>query len=239
MDRRDLQQMVKSDQPRWKRFDSGRAKHDIYQQQEYGTYFRTKFLWDYYLTLTFSRDVSSEQATALVNQYLREVEEKIRAPLSCLIAKEQTYSGLGKPTGRVHFHLLLSCSTTLTREFLRDQWQVPKYGGDRTSGPSACVLPYDTERSATYYLFKNLHRPSWDWAEWRLQGASLRKPKSFATSSAARRAWNRNQDRQRNSAALSIGSPRVTPTPVLSDGMSNLLTQSIDSQANPGDPPDH
>src|ERR1700733_15700601 len=155
MKKGDQQQMSKSNQPRWKRFDSGRTMHDIHQQQEYGTYFKAKFLWDWYLTMTFSRDVSSEQATALLNQYLREIEEKIQAPLSCLIAKEQTYSGLGKPTGRVHFHLLLSCATTLTREFLRDQWQVPKYGGDGTSGPSACVLPYDAKRSATHYLFKN------------------------------------------------------------------------------------
>jgi excisionase family DNA binding protein len=118
--------MIKSHQQQPDRFDSGPDRRHIHQQQEYATWFRGQFRWNWYITLTFSREVSSEQATVLLNEYLRGIEELTRAHLSCLIAKEQTYSGLGKPTGRVHFHQLVSGATALTEELLRDCWQVPQ-----------------------------------------------------------------------------------------------------------------
>lgn len=140
--------MEKQGQTIRRRFDSGRTSHDVRQQQEYATWFRNQFRWDWYLTLTFSGELSSQHASNLLHEYLREIEEKVHAPLSCLIAKEQKYSGLGKPSGRVHF---ISCShaTRTYKEFLRDHWQQPKYGGDRTSGPSADVRPYLSDISAT------------------------------------------------------------------------------------------
>ena len=97
-------------------------------RQGYADWFRT-FDWSLYVTLIFSRDRTRTLADLLVEQYLREVEKSIRAPLSCLIAPEEKYSGLGMPAGRAHFHLLVGSGVTLNSRTFVDIWQQPNYGG--------------------------------------------------------------------------------------------------------------
>lgn len=167
-------------------------------QQQYADWFKTRFSWDWYITLTFSCDPSSERAKVLLREYLREIEVTARAPLACLIAEERTtYSGLGLPGGRVHFHLLIRGARSMNANVLREWWRQKRFGGDRTSGSSADARVYKETISATNYLFKNLYNSSWDWSDWRLGQASKRKPASFATSSKARRTWKRQQQRGR------------------------------------------
>jgi len=146
----------------------------IERRQGYADWFRT-FDWRWYITLTFSRDRTRNQADALLEQCLRQVEEHIHAPLSCLIAPEQKQSGLGKEAGRGHFHLLVGCGPTLTPNTFVNIWRQPNYGGTWVSkrktvgqkleaGESAYVVPYDTSIDASFYLFKTLHTSDWDWS---------------------------------------------------------------------------
>jgi hypothetical protein len=54
-------------------------------RQGYADWFR-RFKWSFYVTLTFSREKQKNHADLLLEQCLCEVEQLIRAPLSCLIA---------------------------------------------------------------------------------------------------------------------------------------------------------
>jgi hypothetical protein len=176
------------------------ASHTPYLRQQYADWFRRDFRWDIFATLTFSRDLTSTHANALLGVYLRGIEEEVRAPLACLIAEEQGPSR-ADATGRVHFHLLIHCAKPLDPVRLTDVWRKDCFGGDDTSGPSAVVRPYEKKISATFYMMKELRNPKWGWSEWRLEGASKRKPKSFATSTKARRRWKREQIRAQQYAA--------------------------------------
>ena len=170
---------------------------DRYLQQEYGDWFREDFHWNLFATLTFSHDLTSGRANAVLGAYLREIEEEFRAPLACVITEERAPSITGKGPGRVHFHLLIHCAKPLDPVHLMNVWREDRFGGDRTVGPSAEVRVYQKEISATYYMFKHRHDPDFNWRPWHLEMASKRKPKSYATSSEARRKWKRQQERAR------------------------------------------
>src|ERR1019366_2494267 len=175
----------------------GPTRFDRYLQQQYADWFRKAFHWNLYVTLTFSYDLTSGRANGLLGTYLREIEGEVGAPLACLIAEERGPSTMGKVLGRVHFHLLIRCAKPLDTVLLTDVWREDRFGGDRTVGPSAVVRGYQREISATYYMFKHRHDPDCNWMHWRLEGASKRKPKSYATSSRVRRMWKRQQERAR------------------------------------------
>src|ERR1700733_8569338 len=71
--------------------------------------------WRFWVTLTFSWDVSRSKAAFTLNEYFNKLETIYRDSVSCVIAQEQkTISGSGKPAGRVHFHLLMGSSVSLT-----------------------------------------------------------------------------------------------------------------------------
>jgi hypothetical protein len=173
------------------------TRFDRYLQQQYADYFRKAFHWNLYETLTFSYELTSGRANAVLGTYLREIEEEVGAPLACLITEERGPSITGKGLGRVHFHLLMRCAKPLDPVHLTNLWREDRFGGDRTIGPSAEVRAYQEEISATYYMFKHRHDPDCNWMHWRLEGASKRKPKSYATSSKVRRMWTRQQERVR------------------------------------------
>lgn len=143
-----------------------KTRADIKLQRAYGEWIQEDYVWNWYVTLTFSHDVSANDAKSRLLAYFNEIEEHVRAPLGCIITQEQAaYSGLGKPGGRLHFHLLLYCAKSLSRDLLEDRWQQPCYGGNRTSGASARAKPYNGAISASLYLFKDLHHPSSDCLE--------------------------------------------------------------------------
>jgi hypothetical protein len=163
--------------------------------------------WQLYVTLTMSQDKTSHQGDVLLEQYLREVEEFIRAPLSCLIAPEQKYSGLGMPPGRAHFHLLVGSGAILESRAFVNIWRQPNYGGTWVSkhkGPnqklesceSAYVLPYDTSIDASFYLFKTLGNSDWEWSLRRGHLISREEPESAAGSSKMRKVLARNLARR-------------------------------------------
>ncbi|MEO6801755.1 MAG: hypothetical protein ABI197_00770 [Granulicella sp.] len=171
-------------------------------RRQYADWFRKAFTWQLFATLTFSHDQTSWFANAALGRYLRRIEEETGAPLACLIAEEGDYSVRGENTGRLHFHLLIHCAKHLDRLHLTEVWKEDCFGGDRTVGPSALVSGYEREVSGTFYMMKEQRDPDWEWAEWRLEGASKRKPKRFATSSEARRMWKRQQQRAQLSVDL-------------------------------------
>lgn len=180
------------------------ARVDPYLRQQQAYWFRTAFHWDIFATLTFSHDLTSVSANAVLGRYLRRIEGESGAPLACLIAEEGGTVVLGEATGRIHFHLLIRCSKPLDALHLVNVWQEDCFGGVRTVGPSAEVRPYKREISAVFYMLKGLRDPGWGWSEWRIEGASKRKPKRLATSKEARRMWKREQNRAQRFLARAV-----------------------------------
>ena len=164
----------------------------LHLRQGYADWFRT-FDWSYYVTLTVSRDRKRNHADFLLEEYLRQVEQQIRAPLSCLIAPEEKYSGLGMPAGRAHFHLLVGCGAIVSPSKFVDIWRQPNYGGTWVSKrkandeklearDSAYVLPYDRSIDASFYLFKTMGSSDWEWSLRRGHLISPQQPASAARS---------------------------------------------------------
>jgi hypothetical protein len=175
-------------------YDRLPTQRDIYHQQNQAEYWR-QFPWGWYVTLTFSKDRSADRASVLLEEYLNEIETLVKAPLSCLISMEKKYSGLGRPAGRVHFHMLIACARPLDPKRLEDLWNQPRYGGTWVTGKSALVVPYDAAIDASFYMFKSLSDPAWDWSARNLDLISPARPASCTTSSRARRRLRRNQER--------------------------------------------
>jgi hypothetical protein len=162
----------------------------------YGQWMQT-FHWKWWVTLTFSNDLSRERANVILKEYLNELEAKYHDSFSCLIAQEQkTFSGSGKSAGRVHFHLLVGCAANLTVRAFTDLWQQSRFGGKGTSGSSAHVEPYDPEKDAAYYCFKLLQDRSWDWDFHNLEMVSATPPMSAQHNARTRRKLHRRAERQ-------------------------------------------
>ena len=156
------------------------------------------FRWSWWVTLTFDREVGSLEASALLERFLRELEVRSADTLSCLIVKEQKhYSGLGKPAGTIHFHLLVSSTADLSVEVFKEYWERPPYGGERTSGPSAHVQRYDQSRSPTYCIFKTLRESPDNWELRRPEIMSPTRPASWHTSAGTRRSIRHQEARDR------------------------------------------
>lgn len=82
------------------------------------------------MTGSFSRNVGREEAKALLEEYLCQLEVTHRDCLSCVIAQEQkALSGCGKSSGRVHFHLLIACVVNLMERSFSDVWNVKSLAG--------------------------------------------------------------------------------------------------------------
>jgi hypothetical protein len=153
--------------------------------------------WRWFVTLTFSEDVGRDRANAILDECLDELEAAFHDSLTCMIAQEQkTYSGSGKPAGRVHFHLLIGGAVDLPAKAIINWWQQPKFGGSRTSGAGADVRAYDPTGGAANYLLKFQVDPAWDVRFRNLELLSPLTPASAATSSRMRRKLQRCEERK-------------------------------------------
>jgi hypothetical protein len=154
--------------------------------------------WRWWVTLTFSRDIGSARADAILGEYLNEFEATHRDSLTCMIAQEQkTISGSGRPAGRVHFHVLIGSSIDHGAKALQQLWQQARYGGNRTSGAGADVRPYDPQRGALVYLQKALMEKSSGLTFHNLELLSPVAPESATKSAEVRRKLKRCEDRKR------------------------------------------
>jgi hypothetical protein len=201
---------VKSDDNRkWSRTNAGPPR----LKQAYGDFFR-EFPWQLYVTLTFSRDISNNQADAILDRFIDDMEQRIRAPLSVLIGKERgNYSGCGRPSIRIHFHLLLECAYPVDARLLADVWKKPEYGGERTQGPGAWVVPYDPKLDAASYVMKGITDPNCDWSFRNLDLISPKTPASYATSAKMRSRLKRHRRRQH--LAISTQAPSISSLPTV------------------------
>jgi hypothetical protein len=174
-------------------------------RQGYADWFRT-FRWSYYLTLIFSRDRKRNHADFLLESYLQEIEKFSRAPISCLISPEEKYSGLGMPAGRVHFHILVGCSSIVKQDTFVNTWRQPNYGGTWVSkrrvnnqklqaSESIDIQPYRSSIDASYYLFKTMGLSDWEWSLRRGHLVSPEPPASTMRSTKMRRYLSRQAAR--------------------------------------------
>lgn len=161
--------------------------------------------WKYWVTFTFSRDLGPDEANAILNDYLNEMEAAYHDCLTCMIGLEQkTLSGSGKPSGRVHFHLLIGSAVDISPNVLKNWWQLPKFGGSRTAGAGADVRIYDPRRGAISYLLKFRADPAWDVRYRNLELLSPLTPISAETSSKMRRKLQRCEERRTRATAKPI-----------------------------------
>ena len=168
--------------------------------------------WRWWVTLTFSHDVGSTRADAVLTEFLNEFEATHHDSLTCVIAKEQkTVSGSGRPAGRIHFHALIGSSIDHGVKALQELWQQARYGGDRTSGAGADVRPYDPQRGALVYLQKALTEDSSGLRLHNLELLSPIAPKSAGNSAKVRRTLKRCEDRKRAHSSIH----HVEPSPVM------------------------
>jgi hypothetical protein len=169
--------------------------------------------WRYWATLTSSRDIGRDQGNALLGECLGELEAAFHDSLTCMIAQEQkTYSGSGKPAGRVHFHLLIGSAVNIPALAIVNWWQLPKFGGSRTSGAGADVRVYDPNRGAANYLLKFQSDPAWDLRFRNLELLSPLTPASTATSSRMRRKLQRCKERRAEAATQPVALKGLSPT---------------------------
>ena len=172
-------------------------------QRQYASWFR-RFVWNWYVTATFDREVSRAQAWALLKAYLNEVERDRRCCVAALMVMEAKWSGLGKPNSGYHFHLLLRTPPEITAAYLCQGWDAKHNGGrwcrqktftrcrcGQCEGGSMRCCSYDPKGNAADYLFKELHLEpdNWDLYRERLLGV---EPKSFAHSKRGRRSLARH-----------------------------------------------
>ena len=173
-----------------------RLSNNTFHIQQAQALYMSRFTWHFYLTLTFSWDIRAESARRRLLSYLRFIEDtKVKAPLSCLIAEETKESGLGQAAGRIHFHILVRCARRISVAAFQTLWEQSHFGGNRTAGPSAWVVPYNREISATYYLFKDLNKRFFEWSVRNLDLNAAVRPRSFSTSSRQRRRLRRDRAR--------------------------------------------
>jgi hypothetical protein len=166
--------------------------------------------WKYWVTLTSSRNIGRDEENARVDDFLNELEAAHHDSLSCMIGQEQqTISGCGKPAGRVHSHLLIASAVNLTASTIANWWQLPKFGGSRTSGAGAFVKPYDPHRGAISYLLKFRADPAWDVRYRNLELLSPIIPASATTSSSMRRKLRRCEERRTGGAAKPVSLGRL------------------------------
>jgi hypothetical protein len=190
--------------------DGGRAV--IEGRKNQAEWLRT-WNWRWWTTLTFSRDVGRDQANALLDDFLGELEAAFHDSLTCMIGQEQkTYSGSGKPAVRVHFHLLIGSAVNLPALAIVNWWQLTKFGGSRTSGASADVRVYDPNRGAVNYLLKFQADPAWDVRFRNLELLSPLTPASAATSSRMRRKLQRCEERRAKAATQPVALKGSSPT---------------------------
>ena len=157
--------------------------------------------WRYWATFTLSRDIGREQGNALLDDCLGELEAAFHDSLTCMIGQEQkTYSGSGKPAGRVHFHLLIGSAVNIPALTIVNWGQLMKFGGNRTSGAGADVRVYDPNRGAVNFLLKCQADPAWDVRFRNLELLSPLTPASAATSSRMRRKLQRCEERRAKAA---------------------------------------
>ena len=187
------------------------SSNQRYVQQQYGEWITNAFRWDLFATLTFSHDLDRDRADTVLHEYLRFIEEELRAPLACVIAQESKRASAEKAPVRVHFHLLIGCAKPLDPTRLVELWKEARFGGDRTDGEPAEVLVFDRSRSPAHYMMKGHSDPNCNWEPWNLHNASKRKPKSFATCSKTRRTWRRNQQRMALAKAASLPNQERCP----------------------------
>ena len=175
--------------------------------------------WRWWVTLTSSRDLAPDEADALLDDCLGELEAVFHDSLTCMIGQEQkTYSGCGKPAGRVHFHLLIGSAVNLPASAIVNWRQQSKFGGSRTSGAGAYVRSYDPNRGAVSYLLKFMADPAWDVRFRSLELLSPQTPISSATSSRMRRRLQRCEERRAKAATQPVavmGPSQAQDDPVL------------------------
>jgi hypothetical protein len=169
--------------------------------------------WRWWATLTSSRDIGRDQGNALLDDCLGELEAAFHDSLTCMIGQEQkTYSGSGKPAGRVHFHLLIGSAVNLPALAIANWWQLTKFGGSRTSGAGADVRAYDPRRGAANYLLKFQADPAWDVRFRNLELLSPLTPAGAATSSRRRRKLQRCEERRAKAATQPVALKGFSPT---------------------------
>ena len=196
---------------RHKKNTSVAGRHQADQQHlqhRYAEWFGS-IRWNWYMTMTFDREVSRQQAWALFKEYVDQVERDRRCCVGALVVLESKQSGLGKPSSGFHFHAVLKAPQHITAEYFKEVWETRRYGGSwcrqrciqkcecgECKGGALRCCPYNPSENAVSYLLKELNTEPDNWFLHRGYLFGIR-PKSWHKSARVRRSVKRDEDRRR------------------------------------------
>jgi len=98
------------------------------------------FTWDYFVTLTFTYEPSSESALREFKRWIRRIEQRARRGFTWFYALERGGSDL------LHFHVLLSGLSDLSTSEIKTAWR----------GGRIHIAAYDQSKKGTQYVTKGL-----------------------------------------------------------------------------------
>ena len=98
------------------------------------------FTWNYFVTLTFSYEPSSEFAICEFRRWIRRLEQRAQHGFTWFCATERGGGDL------LHFHVLLSGLSRLSPTAIKAAWRSGR----------AHIVAYDQSKRATQYITKGL-----------------------------------------------------------------------------------
>lgn len=123
--------------------------------QQYGDYF-AGFEWQIFGTCTFKSELV-RPTLGLFSKFNDCIGRRISARVAAIAVMERTWSGLGKPGVRPHFHFVMAIAPHLLRKLTlaaTDIWQ-SGYG-------HIDLRTYDSKRGGTHYIAKTAANPDFD-----------------------------------------------------------------------------
>ena len=151
--------------------------------------------WNWWATLTFSRHVSVDESSRVLERFMEVLEWTLQDSVSYMIGQEQASSGSSKMRLWVHFHLLLASAIPCPGSLIVVCGTGQSSAALSRGGKGADVEAYSPQGGAAAYLMKSQTDPAWDVAFRNLDLLSPIVPKSAFSSSRQRRRLRRCDER--------------------------------------------
>jgi hypothetical protein len=124
--------------------------------------------WQWFVTLTFSWNVSGETADQKLKEWLNTVERDLKARVCFVAGKEHTPSSVGMEVPW-HFHLLAASEAPIPQQLLERTWRSLAGRGTRRPAndgfvdDSVLVESYELNRGGPQYCLKSMNTCDGDW----------------------------------------------------------------------------
>jgi hypothetical protein len=127
--------------------------------------------WQFFVTLTFPWDATSETADQKLKELLNALERELKNSICFMAGKERKArsAGMNVPW---HFHVLMTAQCPIPKDLIEIWWR-QLVGASGTGGlgkdDSVLVVPYDKNKRGVEYCLKLVNDCNGDWASRWLQ----------------------------------------------------------------------